>query len=223
MLSNRVSSAEAADILEVNIDRLAIAARKYPDLGAVKIRGKWLWTAEALHDLVSAPGYHPAVKFLGIGKIPDAPLRHFKIDEITGCTCRSGKTWRDYANCLGEDSDIFFPMVGGSARRARSICADCGVRSECLKFALDYRPVLTYGVWGGMTERQLRAVRRRRMEDIASGITPGVCQCGAPEDTVPTGKYAMRHLRGLFGLDVSSPCEAALRCRRAASALQRSK
>jgi WhiB family redox-sensing transcriptional regulator len=54
-------------------------------------------------------------------------------------------------------------FVEGSAQReARAVCTTCPVRLECLAEALDNR--LDFGVWGGMTERERRALRRRRPE-----------------------------------------------------------
>lgn len=40
------------------------------------------------------------------------------------------------------------------------MCFGCPVRTECLAEALDHR--IEFGVWGGMTERERRALLRRR-------------------------------------------------------------
>jgi WhiB family transcriptional regulator, redox-sensing transcriptional regulator len=40
------------------------------------------------------------------------------------------------------------------------ICRGCRIRTECLADALDSR--IEFGVWGGMTERERRALLRRR-------------------------------------------------------------
>jgi WhiB family redox-sensing transcriptional regulator len=45
------------------------------------------------------------------------------------------------------------------------ICRGCVVRTECLADALDNR--IEFGVWGGMTERERRALLRRR-PDVTS-------------------------------------------------------
>jgi WhiB family redox-sensing transcriptional regulator len=39
------------------------------------------------------------------------------------------------------------------------VCRSCPVRFECLADALDNR--IEFGVWGGMTERERRALLRR--------------------------------------------------------------
>ena len=57
--------------------------------------------------------------------------------------------------------DVLF-VQGAAQRAARSVCDDCVVRQECLVDALDNR--VPYGVWGGMTERQRRALLRAHPE-----------------------------------------------------------
>lgn len=54
--------------------------------------------------------------------------------------------------------DLF--VEGAAQKRAKELCGACGVRTECLAEALDER--IEYGVWGGMTERERRALLRRR-------------------------------------------------------------
>ncbi len=51
-------------------------------------------------------------------------------------------------------------MVGARQREARQLCRGCPVRTECLAHALDQR--IEFGVWGGMTERERRALLRNR-------------------------------------------------------------
>lgn len=53
-------------------------------------------------------------------------------------------------------------VEGAAQRDARSVCGGCVVRLQCLADALDSRA--DFGVWGGMTERERRALRRRRPE-----------------------------------------------------------
>ncbi|MEU5692415.1 WhiB family transcriptional regulator [Actinosynnema sp. NPDC020468] len=67
--------------------------------------------------------------------------------------------WWVLASCRDEDEERLF-VRGAEQRRAKLVCLGCPVRTECLAEALDNR--IEYGVWGGMTERERRALRRRR-------------------------------------------------------------
>ena len=67
--------------------------------------------------------------------------------------------WAALAACAGRDPDKLFAR-GTEQNRAKRICAPCPVRDECLAEALDNR--IGIGVWGGMTERERRALLRRR-------------------------------------------------------------
>jgi WhiB family redox-sensing transcriptional regulator len=62
------------------------------------------------------------------------------------------------ALCAQTDPETFFPEKGGTTRDAKRICAACDVRDACLAFALagDER----YGVWGGLSERERRILKR---------------------------------------------------------------
>jgi WhiB family transcriptional regulator, redox-sensing transcriptional regulator len=67
--------------------------------------------------------------------------------------------WADRAACKGMDPDELF-VQGAAQNRVKLICRGCPVRTECLAHALDSRQ--EFGVWGGMTERERRALLRRR-------------------------------------------------------------
>ncbi len=69
--------------------------------------------------------------------------------------------WATHAACNGTDPDELF-VQGAAQNRAKLICMGCDVRTECLADALDNR--VEFGVWGGMTERERRALLRRRPE-----------------------------------------------------------
>ncbi len=66
--------------------------------------------------------------------------------------------WQERALCAQTDPEAFFPEKGGSTREAKRICTGCEVRDECLEYALanDER----FGIWGGMSERERRRVKR---------------------------------------------------------------
>src|SRR5436190_300469 len=67
--------------------------------------------------------------------------------------------WTTRAACRDNAPDTLF-VQGAKQNRAKSICLGCPVRTECLADALDNR--VEFGVWGGMTERERRALLRRR-------------------------------------------------------------
>ncbi|WP_225833749.1 WhiB family transcriptional regulator [Streptomyces sp. NK08204] len=72
--------------------------------------------------------------------------------------------WREQAACRGTDPDLFFPVgtTGPAAQqtqRAKKVCACCRVRERCLRWALDTGQSI--GIWGGTTETERRALRRR--------------------------------------------------------------
>jgi WhiB family redox-sensing transcriptional regulator len=69
--------------------------------------------------------------------------------------------WQKRANCIGVDPEIFFPEQGESVREARQVCLGCVVRAECLEFALANGE--KFGIWGGMSERERRRIRRSRV------------------------------------------------------------
>ena len=59
----------------------------------------------------------------------------------------------------GDTPDALF-VRGAEQNKAKQVCAGCPVRTECLAEALDNQ--IEWGVWGGMTERERRALLRRR-------------------------------------------------------------
>ncbi|GAB2924607.1 WhiB family transcriptional regulator [Streptomyces mayteni] len=67
--------------------------------------------------------------------------------------------WSARAACRRADPDELF-VQGAAQNRAKAVCLGCPVRTECLADALDNR--VEFGVWGGMTERERRALLRRR-------------------------------------------------------------
>jgi WhiB family redox-sensing transcriptional regulator len=68
--------------------------------------------------------------------------------------------WQDLANCRGANPDLFFPERGASTRTAKGICRECSVQTECLEFAIVSSE--KFGIWGGLSERERRKIRRER-------------------------------------------------------------
>jgi WhiB family transcriptional regulator, redox-sensing transcriptional regulator len=67
--------------------------------------------------------------------------------------------WRVSGNCRNGDPERLF-VTGAKQREARTICRGCPVLVQCLSHALDER--IEFGVWGGMTERERRAMLKAR-------------------------------------------------------------
>ena len=55
---------------------------------------------------------------------------------------------------------IFFPERGSSTVIAKKICSECKVKEECLEYAVERKE--RFGIWGGKSERERRAIRRER-------------------------------------------------------------
>ena len=67
--------------------------------------------------------------------------------------------WAPAAACRESQPDALF-VRGAEQNKAKLVCKGCPVRTECLAEALDNQ--IEWGVWGGMTERERRALLRRR-------------------------------------------------------------
>lgn len=72
--------------------------------------------------------------------------------------------WRQHATCRHEDPDLFFPIgTTGPAllqtEQAKAVCRRCPVREPCLEWAMETDQTL--GVWGGTSETERRALKRR--------------------------------------------------------------
>ena len=62
------------------------------------------------------------------------------------------------ALCRDNPEDMF--ALGAAQNDIKAICQPCPIRTECLATALDGH--YEFGIWGGMTERERRALLRRR-------------------------------------------------------------
>ena len=66
--------------------------------------------------------------------------------------------WQDEALCATADPECWFPERGGSTRDAKKVCRGCPVQVECLEYALEHD--LRFGIWGGLSERERRRLKR---------------------------------------------------------------
>lgn len=71
--------------------------------------------------------------------------------------------WVRDAACRDEwDKNLFFPRIDDEKgiAEAKSVCDRCPSRGACLEWALDNG--MRWGVWGGKSEKELRALQRQR-------------------------------------------------------------
>ncbi|QBZ73532.1 WhiB family transcription factor [Streptomyces phage Mischief19] len=85
--------------------------------------------------------------------------------------------WTDGAACAGPDGVApMFPHPADEAgiEYAKSLCNRCPIRDACLEAALDNREA--FGIWGGLTTEERRAVLRKRAARKARSMrkTPSV-------------------------------------------------
>jgi hypothetical protein len=72
--------------------------------------------------------------------------------------------WYSFAACEGMGTaghNLFFELEAEA--RAKAVCHSCPVEDICLEYALAQRE--DYGVWGGMSEKERKALRRRRFRE----------------------------------------------------------
>jgi WhiB family redox-sensing transcriptional regulator len=83
--------------------------------------------------------------------------------------------WAAAALCKQGSPDELF-VRGAEQHKAKVICQACPVRTECLAEALDNR--IEWGVWGGLTERERRAILRKRFAtshpDVPTAVLPAL-------------------------------------------------
>jgi WhiB family redox-sensing transcriptional regulator len=113
----------------------------------------------------------------------DRFVKAFKLSRSHGTT-RGGRItaglkehltmdWRHRAICRDEDPELFFP-IGNSGpallqiAEAKAVCQRCPVTSECLSWAIETGQ--DAGVWGGMSEDERRALKRRRARARARSL-----------------------------------------------------
>src|SRR4029078_2257257 len=85
--------------------------------------------------------------------------------------------WTPSAACRKAQPDERF-VRGAEQNKAKQLCTGCPVRTECLAEALDNQ--IEWGVWGGMTERERRALLRRRPDASWRSVLEQAREQGSP-------------------------------------------
>jgi WhiB family redox-sensing transcriptional regulator len=81
--------------------------------------------------------------------------------------------WRSRAACAGADVEEFYPhkAIRQVPPLVERVCVSCPVRGSCLAEALLHHEK---GVWGGTTETQRSALRRRYRRDSCPVCGPSI-------------------------------------------------
>lgn len=66
--------------------------------------------------------------------------------------------WKAEGLCREVDPELWFPERGEPVTEAKKLCHRCHVERECLDYAL--RNDEKFGVWGGLSERERRRLKR---------------------------------------------------------------
>ncbi|OCB26250.1 transcriptional regulator [Mycobacterium malmoense] len=85
-------------------------------------------------------------------------------NQLRSAEAEDRAAWVSKALCRTGNPDGLFAR-GAAQRKATAICRHCPVILECGAEALDNR--VEWGVWGGMTERQRRALLRQHSEVVS--------------------------------------------------------
>lgn len=114
---------------------------------------------------------------------------------------RRAPDWRDSAACR-DAADLMFETSPAGVELAKSVCAGCPVQAVCLAWALDSGQ--EWGVWGGKSEAERRAMLRRR---VADGETVPPRKGGRPRAECGTASAYDRHSK--LGEPIDDACRAA--------------
>jgi WhiB family redox-sensing transcriptional regulator len=80
--------------------------------------------------------------------------------------------WQKHAACNGLDVNLFFPRRGeaNKVEEAKKICAQCPVQEECRQYGIELAQEFdTVGIFGGLTQRNRRALMKEQGMKISYG------------------------------------------------------
>lgn len=78
--------------------------------------------------------------------------------------------WQEQGLCRTSDAADFFPPLHFEPKaerearetKAKAVCAECPVRTECLEWALDAEE--PFGIWGGQSELDRKHILAGRLK-----------------------------------------------------------
>lgn len=90
-----------------------------------------------------------------VGQKPVCPPRPIQVP-------REDLAWKERGACKGLENDMFFPERGEGTLEQKKICSGCPVLAECREYSITNGE--KFGIWGGLSERERRRLRRQRSE-----------------------------------------------------------
>lgn len=85
--------------------------------------------------------------------------------------------WQREGSCFQKGNMIFFVEKGKSVRRAKAVCRECPVKTQCLEYAHEKK--IPFGVWGGLTAKERERQRREEKEEKTPQLKWKKCnKCG---------------------------------------------
>lgn len=114
--------------------------------------------------VVAATAGTKGTQVSGIRPGPRRTVTPSAYSAVQGVAAEHRLAWVARAACRTGNPDELF-VRGAAQRKAAVICRHCPVVLECAADALDNR--VEFGVWGGMTERQRRALIKQH-PDVTS-------------------------------------------------------
>jgi WhiB family redox-sensing transcriptional regulator len=85
-------------------------------------------------------------------------------EAVTAIRSTRVREWATQGACRKAEPDALF-VRGAAQQAAKKVCMGCPVIAQCLAYSLDNQT--EFGVWGGMTERERRALLKRRPEVVS--------------------------------------------------------
>ncbi|MFC7794583.1 WhiB family transcriptional regulator [Streptomyces cinereoruber] len=83
--------------------------------------------------------------------------------------------WEELASCSTVDPELFFPDNTRESAEAVEVCMGCPVRQQCLEWAME-RGENHFGVIGGLTAKERRALGRGKGPGRKAGEAAAICQ-----------------------------------------------
>lgn len=108
-------------------------------------------------------------------------------------TLPDAERWTTGAACAEDGVGPMFPhpQDAEGIQYAKSICATCPIKATCLETALENNE--RFGVWGGLTEDERYALRRKRSAQVA--------RAARKTPSVPPRQPNQTHRKDIDGVD----------------------